>query len=110
MPLKPSAEEEVGPTGAHFALLLDDRGTRMAIRPGASLWLVEDKADASKIFPLKLSKVSLKKIQFELPHPDGGVSQYTYQLTSTKPIGKKALERLVRNRLEGGKQMPKIQK
>ncbi len=108
MPLKPSQGEQAAPASGHFALLMDTSGTRLAIRPGASLWLVEDASQLDKIFPLTLSKVSVKKLKFTMANEDGGVSEYSYRLESSKPLNKKALERLVKNR--SGMSMPKVQK
>lgn len=98
MPLQPSMLEERGPSVGHFALLMDTSGTRLAIRPGSSLWLVEDKSDASKIYPMVLKKVTHKKLTFELVQADGAVMEYTYQLTTAKPKSKAALEKLLQNR------------
>lgn len=86
-----------GPDEGHFALLLND-GARGAIPPGASLWLVEDYTQPEKIYPLTLKKVSVKKIVFEMIQADGSRTEYVYQLTSAKPLNKKALENLVKNR------------
>jgi hypothetical protein len=93
MPFEPREIEERGPTGGHFALLIDHSGARLAIRPGASLWLVEDKSQADKIYPLTLRKVSHKKLTFEM---DG--VEYVYQLLAAKPLSKKALKKLAENR------------
>lgn len=111
MPLKPQDTESVGPARdeGHFALLMDASGQRLAIRPGASLWLVEDKADASKILPLTLVKVRMNALTFRVPHPDGAVD-YTYRLDKAKPLSKKALEKLVKHRDEAGKVPPKFHK
>ena len=98
VPLKPSHLEGAVPTQPHFALMMDDSGTRLAIPPGASLWLVEDASQMDKIFPLVLKKVSLKKIVFELRQPDGKVTEYTYQLTTAKPLSKGALHKVLENR------------
>lgn len=93
MPLKPRDIEAVGPDEPHFALLMDGTGARLAIRPGASLWLVEDKSQADKIFPLTLKKVSHKKLVFEF-----GGTEYEYRLTTAKPKTKEALQRMADNR------------
>lgn len=98
MPIKPTQQESAGPSEPHFALLMDDSGMRLAIPPGASLWLVEDKAHQNKIFPLVLKRVSLNKIVFELRQPDGSVSEYTYQLTSGKPLSRGAYQKMLENR------------
>lgn len=98
VPLKPSHLETHAPTQPHFALLMDDSGTRLAVPPGASLWLVEDASQVDKIFPLFLKKVSLKKIVFEMRQPDGKVTEYTYQLTTAKPLSKGAYHKLLENR------------
>src|SRR5690349_12458356 len=87
-----------GPAGGHFALLVDEAGTRLAIPPGASLWLVEDNTQNDKIFPLILKKVSVKKVVFEMRQVDGSAMEYTYQLTSAKPLSKRAFEKLLENR------------
>lgn len=102
MPFEPRELEERGPDQPHFALLVDPSGARLAIRPGASLWLVEDKSQADKIYPLTLKKVSHKKLVFEM----GGV-EYVYQLLLAKPLNKAALEKLAKNR---GKLPTKVQK
>ena len=70
MPLKPNAVEQVGPDQPHFALLMDESGVRLAIPPGASLWIVEDKNHADKIFPMILRKVSHSKIVLEMKQLD----------------------------------------
>ena len=101
MALKPNITEEAGPDEAHFALLVDEAGMRLAITPGASLWLVENKNHQDKIFPLVLKKVSVKKIVFEMRQPDGNVTEYTYQLTTAKPTSRGAYQKLLANR--GGK-------
>lgn len=93
MPFEPREVEERGPSEAHLALLVDQSGARLAIRPGASLWLVEDKSQADKIYPLTLRKVSHKKITFEM----AGV-EYVYTLSTAKPLSKKALEKLTQHR------------
>lgn len=98
MPLKPNMQEAEGPRGGHFALLMDDSGMRLPIPAGASLWLVEDNTQLDKIFPLVLKKVSLKKIVFEMRQVDGSATEYTYQLTTAKPLSKGAYEKLLRNR------------
>lgn len=108
MPYKPVADEEVGPTGGHFALLVDASGKRMAIRPGASLWLVEDKSQMDKIYPLVLKKVAMKKLVFQMQQADGSVVDYEYTLTTAKPNSKAAMHRMLKNR--GDMDMPKVQK
>lgn len=107
MPVKPAPTEQHAPTGGHFALLMDSSGARLAIRPGASLWLVEDASQMDKIFPLTLSKVSVKKLKFTMVNQDGGVTEYSYRLESAKPLNKLALERLLKNR---GDKPVKVQK
>ena len=98
MPYKPAQGEQAAPRSGHFALLMDTSGTRLAIRPGASLWLVEDASQMDKIFPLTLSKVSVGKLKFTMANADGGVSEYTYKLESSKPLNKLALDRFLKNR------------
>ena len=98
MPLKPNAVEQVGPDQPHFALLMDESGMRLAIPPGASLWIVEDKNHADKIFPMILRKVSHSKIVLEMKQLDGTSTEYVYQLTTAKPKSKRAYERLLQNR------------
>lgn len=98
MPLKPNAQENAGPSEPHFALLMDESGMRLAIPPGASLWIVEDKAHADKIFPMILRKVNHSRIVMEMRQPDGSVTEYVYQLTTAKPKSKSAYERLLKNR------------
>lgn len=93
MPYKPSDLEEAGPDQPHLALLMDQSGARLAIRPGSSLWLVEDKSDASKIYPLVLKKVSVGKLVFQLGDVD-----YEYKLTTAKPKSKAAYQKLLANR------------
>lgn len=100
MPYKPTHTEQRAPTTGHFALLMDTSGTRLAIRPGASLWLCEDASQMDKIFPLTLSKVSLQKIKFQMANADGGVSEYSYKLESTRPLNKAALDRFAKNRAD----------
>lgn len=107
MPFKPSQLEQHAPEGGHFALLMDTSGTRLAIRPGASLWLVEDPSQMDKIFPLTLSKVSVKKLKFTMVDKDGGVSEYSYRLESARPLNKAALDKFVKNR---GDKPVKVQK
>lgn len=111
MPFKPADTESPGPPSSegHFALLVDPSGARLAIRPGASLWVIEDKSDASKIYPLTLKKVTMKAITFLLAHPDGAV-EYTFRLDKAKPLSKKALEKLVEHRKEVGAMEPKYHK
>lgn len=98
MPFKPAHTEGKAPEAGHFALLYNDAGARLAIRPGASLWLVEDPSQADKIFPLTLRKVSLKAITFQMTQADGSTSEYVYKLTSGKPLGRAALKRMMANR------------
>lgn len=98
MPLVPNAVEEAGPGVPHFALLIDEAGMRLAIPPGASLWLVEDRSQADKIFPLVLKKVNHSRIVFEMRQADGSVTEYVYQLTTAKPKSRSALQRMVKNR------------
>ncbi len=93
MPFEPRETEERGPDVGHLALLIDGSGARLAIRPGASLWLVEDKSQADKIYPLVLRKVTHKKLTFEMAG-----TEYVYQLVAAKPKSKKALSQLVKNR------------
>ena len=93
MPFEPRETEERGPAGGHLALLIDGSGARLAIRPGASLWLVEDKSQADKIYPLTLRKVSHKKLIFEM-----NGTEYVYQLVAAKPLTKKALAKMVEHR------------
>lgn len=102
MPVEPTMQEATGPRQAHFALLMDDSGMRLAIPPGASLWLVEDRSQADKIFPLVLKKVSVKKIVFEMRQADGSACEYTYQLMTAKPLSKAAYAKVVKNK-EGQK-------
>ena len=98
VPLKPSHLEGAVPTQPHFALMTDEGGQRMAIPPGASLWLVEDATQLDKVFPLVLKKVSIKKIVFEMWQADGKVTEYTYQLTTAKPLSKHAFNKILENR------------
>lgn len=98
MPLERRDAEAAGPNEPHLALLVDDAGMRLAIPPGASLWLVEDKSQQDKIFPLTLKKVSVKKLVFEMRQLDGTAMEYTYQLVSGKPLSRAAYNRLVKNR------------
>ncbi len=98
MPLVPKDTETEGPAVGHFALLIDNSGMRLAIPPGASLWLVEDKTKAEKVYPLVLKKVSLKRLVFELHQGDGTVTEYVYQLTGAKPLSKAAYRKLLENR------------
>lgn len=98
MPLIPQQTEQAAPAVGHFALLLDEDGRRLAIRPGASLWLVEDASQADKIFPLTLKKVSHKKITFEMANKEGIVREYSFRLESTKPASKAALAQFMKNR------------
>lgn len=98
MPLKPNMTEVKGPDEAHFALLTDESGMRLAIPPGASLWIVEDKSQADKIFPMVLRSVRHNRIVLEMKQLDGSSTQYVYQLTTAKPKSKGAYERLLRNR------------
>lgn len=93
MPFKPTHIEAPGPDEPHLALLMDGTGARLAIRPGASLWLVENKSQLDKVYPLTLKKVSHKKLVFEF----AGV-EYEYRLTSAKPKSKAALEKVLQNR------------
>lgn len=98
MPLKPNATETGGPDQPHFALLTDESGMRLAIPPGASLWIVEDKSQADKIFPMVLKSVRHNRIVLEMRQLDGSATEYVYQLTTAKPKSKSAYERLIRNR------------
>jgi hypothetical protein len=98
MPLKPHNIEQKGPDGSHFAALLDSSGLWSPIVPGTSLWIIEDKNHADKIYPMVLKKVNHSRIVLEMKHPDGSVTEYVYQLTTAKPKSKSALERLIRNR------------
>lgn len=104
LPIEKRDAEAQGPGQAHFALLLDpNKGLRAPIPPGASLWIVEDKNDMSKIFPLTLKKVSHKEIRFEMSDGSGGVTEYRYVLASAKPLNKEALSRLVKQANSGAK-------
>lgn len=107
MPFQPSQLEARGPDEPHFALLMDEGGMRLAIPPGASLWLVEDKSNQNKIFPLILKKVSINKITFEMRHPDGSATEYVYELKAAKPLSRAAYKRLLENK-QG--QVVKVQK
>lgn len=98
MPIEAAPLESKGPDEPHLALLVDESGMRLAIPPGASLWLVEDKANQNKIYPLVLKKVSLNKIVFELRQPDGSASEYVYQLTAGKPLSRAAYKRMLENK------------
>jgi hypothetical protein len=98
MPIEKRELELPGPSVPHLALLVDEAGMRLAIPPGASLWLVEDKNRQDKIFPLTLKKVSVKKLVFEMRQLDGTAMEYTYQLTSAKPLSREGYKRLVTNR------------
>lgn len=97
MPLKPSEHEGFAPSQPHLALMLDESGMMTPVVPGTSVWLVEDATQQDKIFPLVLKKVSLKKLVFQM-HTASGVTEYTYQLTTAKPLSKGDLQRLVENR------------
>lgn len=101
MPLERSQLEAAGPDGPHLALLMDESGMRVAIPPGASLWVVEDKSKADKIFPLTLKSVSHKKLTFVMADDKGAVVEYVYQLTGAKPLNKEALQRL-RKQVQSG--------
>ncbi len=107
MPFIPAQTEAKAPEGGHFALLYSETGARLAIRPGASLWLVEDPSQADKIFPLVLKKVSVKKLIFQMTQADGSTTEYAYVLQSAKPLGRAALKRMVANR---GDAPTKVQK
>ena len=98
MPIKPNDTEVKGPDEGHFALLTDESGMRLAIPPGASLWIVEDKSQADKIFPMVLKSVRHNRIVLQMRQPDGSATDYVYQLTTAKPQSKSAYERLIRNR------------
>ena len=95
MPIKPRELEGDVPTKPHFALLINEMGQRMPIPPGASLWIVEDPADQSRIFPLTLKKVTHDMISFEMADAQGGVTEYRYELTTAKALNRAALKRLV---------------
>lgn len=97
MPVQARDGESPGPDQPHLALLIDEAGMRLAIPPGASLWLVEDKSDQSKIFPLVLKKVSHKMLVFEMLGKDGAVTEYRYQLTTAKPMNRAALKQVANN-------------
>lgn len=107
MPVIPSPTEMRAPEVGHFALLMDESGARLAIRPGASLWLVEDASQADKIYPLTLKKVTHKKITFEMTNKEGIVREYSFKLESTKPASRAALLQFQRNR---GDKPVKVQK
>jgi hypothetical protein len=98
MPFIPAQTEASAPKGGHFALLASESGARLAIRPGASLWLVEDPSQADKIFPLTLKRVSVKSIVFQMTQADGSTTEYVYKLQSAKPLGRASLKRLLTNR------------
>lgn len=98
MPINQRAVSAPAPLKPHFALLMDEDGRRLPIPPGASLWVVEDKNQPEKIFPLVLAKVSHKAIVFEMTGADGATTEYTYKLTSAKPLSRAALQKLVQNR------------
>ena len=94
MPIERAELESAGPDGPHLALLMDESGMRVAIPPGASLWVVEDKAKPEKIFPLTLKAVSHKKLSFVMVDDKGALVEYVYQLMGAKPLNKAAHERL----------------
>lgn len=96
MPIKPRELEGDVPSKPHFALLINDMGQRMPIPPGASLWIVEDAADQSKIFPLTLKKVSHDLITFEMADANGAAVEYRYELTTAKPLNRAGLQRLLK--------------
>lgn len=97
MPIKPREVEAEAPSEPHFALLLKESGLRAPIRPGASLWIVEDRNDLSKVFPLVLKKVSHKQLVFQMSDGKGGLTDYVYKLTTAKPLNHAALTRLTQS-------------
>lgn len=94
MPLQRTPLEQEGPEEAHLALLMDESGMRLAIPPGASLWVVEDKRDMTKVFPLTLRKVSHKALTFVMVDEKGAAVEYVYKLQQAKPLNRAALLRL----------------
>lgn len=98
MPIERREKEDSAPSGPHLALLADESGMRIAIPPGASLWLVEDATDQSKIFPLTLAKISHKALTFVMQGKDGAVTEYKYVLANAKPLNRAALLQLQKNR------------
>ena len=98
MPIERRDLEDTGPSEPHLALLVDAPGMRLAIQPGASLWIVEDKNRQDRIYPLVLKKVSVKKLVFEMRQADGTAMEYTFQLVSGKPLDRAAHQRLLKNR------------
>lgn len=96
MPYVPNAALNPGPDGPHLALYTNDGW--VGIPEGATLWLVEDKANPLKIFPLVLTKVHHTKLAFGMQDGNGGVTEYVYKLTTGKPKNKQAVERMLKNR------------
>lgn len=94
MPIQKRDTEGEKPRDPHLALLMDESGMRLAIPPGASLWIVEDPSDETKVFPLTLSKVSHKALTFQMADSNGALVEYKYKLTSAKPLNREALKRL----------------
>lgn len=94
MPLERSSTEMAAPDEPHLALLTDASGLRTVIPPGASLWIVEDARDQSRIFPLTLKKVSHKGLTFVMLDAQGALVEYEYRLTKAKPLNREALLRL----------------
>lgn len=100
MPIEPgpmAVDDSPAPRKAHLAWLIDEGGQRAAIGEGASLWIVEDATDQSKIFPLVLKKVSHKMLTFVMQGNDGALTEYRYQLQSAKPLNRASLKQLVKN-------------
>lgn len=98
MPIDRREREGDKPTEPHLALLADESGMRIAIPPGASLWVIEDAKDQNKIFPLTLAKVSHKALTFVMQGKDGAVTEYKYVLANAKPLNRAALLQLQKNR------------
>lgn len=96
MPLVRTQAEYEGPKGPHFALLTAEGW--IGIPEGATLWLVEDGRNPTKIFPLRLSRVRHNRISFVMPDSQGNMTEYSYKLQNAKPLNKAALERLVKGR------------
>lgn len=94
MPIEAAPNEGQKPTEPHFALLMDESGLRVAIPPGASLWIVEDASRQDRIFPLTVKKVSHEKLTFLMQDEKGALTEYVYRLTSAKPLSRQALMRL----------------
>lgn len=97
MSFKPHKITDEAPAQPHLGLGIGG-GKVVAIPIGAAIYIIEDPARVDKTVPLVLKKVRIDKLVFEMHGSDGSLTEYTYKLTSGKPLNQAGLERMRKNR------------